>query len=249
MIQTVDINCDLGEGMANDAALMPYISSCSIACGGHAGTVDTMREAVQLAKRYHVKVGAHPSFPDSANFGRVKMGIAPEVLLSSIVEQIQTLKRVCDEEGVQLDYVKLHGALYNLSVTDATIAQCIISAIQEANGPFKIFTPYNSKLVKIAPPNFEFIFEAFIDRRYADNLTLISRTHPKAVIENPQEAWQQLHEMLTTKTVLTLSGKKKPMNAETFCLHGDHESAEAIAQYVHQKLKEQSIKVGRYETS
>lgn len=249
MTRTIDINCDLGEGLANDAALMPYISSCSIACGGHAGTIETMRATVALAKQHNVKIGAHPSFPDRANFGRVKMDIAPKVLLSSIVEQIQTLKRVCDEENVQLNYVKPHGALYNLSVTDATIAQCIISAVQEASGPFRVFTPYNSQLVKVAPPNFEFVFEAFIDRRYADDLTLMSRTHPKAVIENPQDAWQQLHEMLTTRKVLTLSGKKKPIRAETFCLHGDHKNAEVIAQYVHQKLKEQSIKVGRYETS
>ena len=122
----IDINADVGEGIGNEDLLMPYLSSCNIACGGHAGDESTMKSVVELAKQYQVKIGAHPSFPDRKNFGRVVMDIAHDVLLDSLKVQLKTLLAICNSNGVKIHHVKPHGALYNLAVYDEVIAEVIL---------------------------------------------------------------------------------------------------------------------------
>ena len=134
----IDINCDLGEGAGNDAQLMPLISSCNIACGGHYGDTDSIREAVRLALKYNVRIGAHPSYPDTENFGRKVMNCSPEELKQSIQEQLRLIQTVCEEEGAIISHVKLHGALYNKTSEDEELAKTVLEAIE----PLPISTIY-----------------------------------------------------------------------------------------------------------
>ena len=139
--QHVDINVDVGEGMGNEALIMPLISSCNIACGGHAGNTETMGSVVKLAKKHGVKIGAHPSFPDKENFGRVKIDIPYASLLSSISQQIKALQEVLSQEHGVLHHIKLHGALYNLAAVNAKTANGIIEVIKVWRCPLS-FMPH-----------------------------------------------------------------------------------------------------------
>ena len=126
----MDINCDLGEGLANDVQIMPYITSCNIACGGHAGSVEIMKETVLLAKKNRVKIGAHPSFIDMENFGRKELFLPNEFLRNQIISQVKILKEVSDKEGIRLHHVKLHGALYNMAAKFNDVAEAVIEAVR-----------------------------------------------------------------------------------------------------------------------
>ena len=235
----IDINCDMGEGIGNDAALMPYISSCNIACGGHAGDIESMWQTVLLAKKHQVKVGAHPSFPDTVHFGRKRIDIPAEELLASIVKQITALQNVCKAEGVALHHIKAHGALYNLLAKDTPTAEVFLKSVVQAKAASKIYTLPQSHLAVLAERTneVEVIYEAFIDRRYQDDLSLVPRSTPGAVIHEPEVAWEQFNRMLLDQEVMAQSGKVYPIKAATFCIHGDHPNAVNIVRYIHQKLK------------
>ena len=131
MVQTIDLNADLGEGCAFDAELMSVVSSCNIACGGHAGDDDSMRMALALAKQHGVAAGAHPSFPDRENFGRTNMAMARGELQQSLIDQVQRLKIIADELSVPLQHLKPHGALYNLAARDADLSASIITVLKQ----------------------------------------------------------------------------------------------------------------------
>ena len=149
----IDINVDVGEGINNETQLFPYISSCNIACGGHAGDTETMRSVVKLAKQYHVKIGAHPSFPDKEGFGRKTMDISCAALYTSIKAQIDDLISVLREEHMRLNHIKPHGALYNLAAIDAKCASVIIEVMKSILLPVKLYVPYNSVIEKMAIEN------------------------------------------------------------------------------------------------
>ena len=124
--QTIDINCDLGEEIGNEAQLMPFLSSCNIACGGHAGNDEIIREVIKLAKEHKVRVGAHPSFPDRKNFGRKEMEISEPDLKNSLIEQIGLVKKECLDNGILMNHIKPHGALYNLCNIDEFYARMVV---------------------------------------------------------------------------------------------------------------------------
>jgi UPF0271 protein len=241
MKYTIDINADLGEGMGQDAALMKYISSCSIACGGHFGTDETMRQTVKLAMKNNVKVGAHPSFPDKDNFGRKPLTIPKGELSEAIYFQLLHFYAVCETEEATVNHIKLHGALYNYAAADAATSDAVVEAIIATNVRPKLYVPYDSVLHHKAKHLVPLEFEAFIDRRYTRDGKLLSRTEAGALIETPDQAWEQLQLMLTEKAVITATGEKIPITASTFCIHGDHTNALQIAAYIHSKLKQHHI--------
>lgn len=230
----ININCDLGEGMGNDAQLMPYLSSCNIACGGHFGDDSTMRAAILLAKQHGVKVGAHPSFPDKKNFGRKEMSISPEELEASILQQVTDFKKICDELEVEMHHIKLHGSLYNLAGKDSGTAKVVLRAL-EIFKPIRLYTFDNSQIVEQSNGAFSICHEAFIDRSYQDDLSLVSRTHPLSLIESPKLALGQLDRMVNFGVVKCISGQEYPLKAETFCIHGDNKNAIEILEYIHSK--------------
>lgn len=243
MNYAIDINADLGEGFPYDALLMPLISSCSIACGGHFGDEVTMRDTIRLAKKHHVKVGAHPSFPDTENFGRKVMEIKEEALFQSLVNQMKGFFNICEEEDVTVNHIKLHGALYNLSAVDEKTARLVLNAIKEVTKETTIYLPGNSFFFAISKEKFTVKSEAFIDRGYTDAGFLAPRNIPGAVLESPEKCLVQLVELVTKNQVTSINGKKIPLYAETFCIHGDHEHSLEILQYLHQHLKEYNIKI------
>jgi UPF0271 protein len=242
VIQKIDINCDLGEGMPNDESLMPYISSCNIACGGHFGTKDTIRATIRIAKEFGVKVGAHPSYPDRENFGRKSMDISTDKLIKSLSEQISLFLTVCNEEGVQANHIKLHGALYNDSSNNEELVDAIQTVYKNLNLSLPLYLSPHSILAKRMR---NAVIEAFIDRRYNEDGSLTPRTHTGALIEDPIQAWEQLSRMYLNREVTCADGKTISINATTFCIHGDTKNALEIARFIDSKLKSLNIILDR----
>jgi len=244
MVKTIDINCDLGEGIGNDSSLMPLISSCSIACGGHYGDEETIYETLLLAKKFNVKVGAHPSFPDKPNFGRVPLTMTSEALTETITSQVKVFEKACKALDMPVHHVKLHGALYNLAATDTAVAEAVIAALKNCNFKEALYVPPHSVIGNLAKNDFELIYEAFIDRRYNPDLTLVSRTfNEKAIIANPEDAWMQLKNMIFDKKVLTSDSSFQHIEPATFCLHGDHPQAVVLLKHIHKQLQKNSIAI------
>ncbi|GAB5398535.1 MAG: 5-oxoprolinase subunit PxpA [Aureisphaera sp.] len=239
----IDINADLGEGTGNDPLLMPLISSCNIACGGHYGNEESMRSTIKLALKHGVKVGAHPSFPDRNNFGRKILTLTKNELTHSIFEQLLHFYAICETEGVTVNHIKLHGALYNYAAKDAPTADAVVEAIIATKTRPKLYVLHNSVLAKKAENLIPLEYEAFIDRRYHDDLSLVSRDNINAVIHEPAEAWQQLKGMVERQQVTTLSGSLQKIKASTYCIHGDHENSISILKYITTQMKDHSIKL------
>ncbi|MEN8125507.1 MAG: 5-oxoprolinase subunit PxpA [Bacteroidota bacterium] len=234
----MDINCDLGEGIGNDQQIMPFISSCNIACGVHAGSLSTMKTTVLLAKKHKVKVGAHPSFPDRENFGRTEMFIPKDILRSQIINQISSLKEITDNEGVRLHHVKPHGALYNMATKYNEVAMAIIEAIQYIDKKLILYVPYGSLIARKAKELMAPIFfEAFADRSYDNFLNLVSRTENDAIIVNSDKIFERVQQMIEKGTVISNSGKTIKIKADTICVHGDNPNAFEIVKKLSEFLK------------
>ena len=227
----MDVNCDLGEGLNNEHLIMPYISSCNIACGAHAGSVEMMDRVIALAIQYKVKLGAHPSFPDRENFGRLVMDISNEELFQSLVDQLKLFKQRAMLQNKEVHHVKPHGALYNLIAVNEEKAQIVVKAIQQVFEEVKLYVPYNSVIEKVAKENtIDIVYEAFADRNYNNDLTLVSRKEPHAVLTRPEEVFVHVSRMANESKVKTISGSYKNIKAETFCVHGDNENVLQIVE-------------------
>ncbi len=243
-MQTIDINCDVGESIGNEIDLMPYISSCSIACGGHAGTKKTIIETIKLALLYDVKIGAHPSFPDKENFGRKKMDISPANLQISIENQLKLVNDSVQRLKGKLHHVKAHGALYNLSAVNEEIAQIIIKAVKNTVDDVFLYVPYNSVIQKMAlKNNLKIKVEAFADRNYNTDLTLVSRKNKNALITDNQILIHHLLKMITQQKLISIDGVEVEIKADTFCIHGDNPNAKNLLKFMHKKLLENGIKI------
>lgn len=219
----MDINCDLGEGIGNDEQIMPFISSCNIACGVHAGSLTTMRNTVHLAKKNAVKIGAHPSFMDRANFGRKEMFIPKQILKSQIIDQIRSLKEITESEGGRLHHVKPHGALYNMAAKFNDVAMAVIEAVKYFEEDLILYVPYNS-LIAYKARQFEmpYYYEVFADRSYHNDLTLVSRDEQESVITDPLKISKRVKQMIEEGVIETIQGKKISIKLDTICVHGDN---------------------------
>lgn len=244
MNKIIDINCDVGEGLENEADLMPYISSCSIACGAHAGDEATIINTIQLALKYNVKVGAHPSFPDRKNFGRKVLDMPLSNLKQSLEAQIMLVKTHVDRLGTSLNHIKAHGALYNLSANDSKTAEALIEVVKNTANEAFLYVPYGSLLETLAKQiGLKTRVEAFADRNYNLDLTLVSRSSQNAVITDPNLVVKHLSNMVLHNHVISIDGVGVEMKAQTYCIHGDNPSAISILKKVSKKLKENGIKI------
>ena len=242
--KTIDINCDLGEGIGNDALIMPYISSANIACGYHAGDENTMRETVQLCKKYNVAVGAHPSYPDKENFGRTDMLLHPGEIYEMIVKQINCLEKIATENHAEIHHVKPHGALYNMAARDKSLAPFVALAILDTNPKYVLYGLSGSYLIKEGKAlGVKTANEVFADRAYKDDGSLISRSKPGALIEDTDKAVAQVLQMVKEGTVNSITGKKIPIIADTICIHGDGEHAVEFAKAIHSALTNEGIEI------
>ena len=237
----IDINCDVGEGIGNETLLLPLISSCNIACGGHAGDLSSMHHVVQLAIKNKVKIGAHPSYPDSANFGRLSIKIEKAVLQQSIKEQIDVLQAILKKEKTPLHHIKPHGALYNDIAKDENLAMVFLEAIQAYKDTSFLYVPYDSVIENLAKKNgFTVLLEAFADRNYNADLSLVSRKMPNAILEVPEEVLEHLVRMVKDSKVKTSEGLVKIL-ADTYCIHGDTPAALQILTYLSTTLAQYQI--------
>ena len=201
-MKTIDINCDVGEGIGNEEQLMPYLSSCNVACTGHAGTVKTIDETIFLAKRNNVKIGAHPSFPDKENFGRKIIEMPSGKLQKSIEQQIGILKKRIELQDMDLSHIKAHGALYNAAAKDEKIAKTFVNAVENSVEKAVLYVPFNSVIAQMAlDRKISIKYEAFIDRNYNDDLSLVSREKENAIIIDNVAAFEHLIRMFLNKII------------------------------------------------
>tara|TARA_R110002126_G_scaffold211115_1_gene357643 strand:+ start:263 stop:1006 length:744 start_codon:yes stop_codon:yes gene_type:complete len=238
----IDINCDVGEGIGNEADLFPMISSCNIACGGHAGSKESIRQSIELALKYNVRVGAHPSYPDRENFGRVSMNISDGDLIKSIRNQLKLFMTECNELGATLHHIKPHGALYNDFAKCEHLANVFLRAISTYKDKVILYVPYGSVVELLAKANnFSIMKEAFADRNYNNDLSLVSRKQDNALISNGKDVLEHLVLMSNENQVRTVNGEKIPIEADTFCIHGDTPSAFQILTYITVHLPEYNL--------
>lgn len=238
-----DLNCDMGEGLGNDEALMPFITSANIACGYHAGDETTMRSTVMMAKNAGVAIGAHPSFSDRENFGRtVVKDTSPQQVYELVSAQIQIIQQIVTECNTRLHHVKPHGALYNMAAKNAALALGIAQAIYDSDKSLILFGLSGSYLISEAKAmGLKTASEVFADRTYQDDGSLTQRTTSHALIDNEEQSISQVIQMIKKGTVTSLSGKEVPIVAETICLHGDGKNAVAFASAINKKLKAENI--------
>jgi UPF0271 protein len=232
----------MGEGIGNDEAIMPFITSANIACGYHAGDPTTMLDTILLAKGFNVAVGAHPSFLDRENFGRTEVKSSPQEVYELVITQIKMLGYLAEENNVPLHHVKPHGALYNMAAKDATLAKAIVEAVKLCDANLILYGLSGSHLIKEAKAvGLKNANEVFADRTYQNDGSLTPRSQPNALIEDETEAIHQVLCMIKGKKVITASRRYISIFADTVCIHGDGKHAVAFAQKIHNTLQQHGI--------
>ena len=237
MMRTVDLSADLGEGSPGEEEIWPLITSANVACGGHIGDATTMAAAVALAARWKVKLGAHPSYPDRENFGRKSLALAPSDLRVSLVEQLTALQKLATVSGMTLTHVKPHGALYNDAHHDPARAATIAEALQEVDPSLALVCPDASAMAKVARASGLIVIrEAFADRRYAADGSLVPRSRPGSLL-NVDEAAEQAALLISDGVVVTETGTRVPVAFDTICIHADMERAVERLYAVQQRIR------------
>lgn len=243
----IDLNADLGEFAESltdgtDFDLMRYVSSVNIACGGHAGDLDTMRQTLASAKRLHVAVGAHPSYPDRANFGRVELHLEPAQIEFAVRQQIITLADLALELGMQLTHVKPHGALYHAANQDSEIARALGRAVIAVDQNLIVIGQSGAASLDLwRDMGLRCAAEAFADRAYEPDGSLRKRHLPGALLEDPRRAAQQALSIALRRCVVASDGSELAVAADTVCLHSDTPGALAIARTVKQELESAGV--------
>lgn len=228
-----DLNCDMGEGIGNDELIMPCITSANIACGYHAGDENTMHQTILLAQKYKVNIGAHPSFFDRQNFGRTEIKSSLQEVCELVFKQIKILQKIAADNNAALHHVKPHGALYNMAAKDKVLARSIAQAVKDCDENLVLFGLSNSFLISEAKAfGVKTASEVFADRTYQDDGNLTPRTQPHALIEDTDEAIQQVLMMVKHGKVKTVSGKEISVVADTICIHGDGKNAVEFAKAI-----------------
>jgi UPF0271 protein len=217
---------------------MPFITSANIACGYHAGDEDTMKRTVELAIKYNVAIGAHPSYADRENFGRTDIRIPLNDVYELVTKQIYLLRKITKAAGASLHHVKPHGALYNMAARSKPLAAVIALAIKDVDKQLKLYGLSGSHLILESKKiGLSAVNEVFADRTYRDDGRLTPRSKMNALIIDKDKAVQQVIQMIKKGTVTTLSGKIIPIIAETICIHSDGEHAVEFAKAIHDAIK------------
>ena len=242
---TINLNCDLGEGGKYDALLMPFLSSCNIACGGHYGTAESVRTAVELAKQHHVQVGAHPSYPDLDNFGRQSMSLPFQDLKQSLHHQIDLVEEACQLYEVNLHHIKPHGALYNDMRKSPELVNLVLEVIQERNKDLVLFSPPRVNFQNDSPDLIPIWIEGFADRTYQNDLNLVPRTQKNAVLHDPDLISKTVFNMIKHQKVKSISGEEINQKFDTICVHSDTPNAYEILKTLTSQLSKNGIKIDR----
>lgn len=240
----IDFNCDLGEGCGDDAAIMPLITSASIACGGHAGDETTMRATLRLCREHGVAAGAHPGFADRANFGRNAVPLSPDQIGELVTGQVAALAGIAASEGVRLAHVKPHGALYNIAARDRDVAMAIARSVARFDPDLVLFGLSGSLLTAAGEAaGLRVAHEVFAERRYEADGSLTPRTHADAVIHDLDGAIAQVRRFVRDGAVIARSGERLPLRADTLCLHGDRPDAARFARSIRDALEADGVHI------
>ncbi|MBI81002.1 MAG: lactam utilization protein LamB [Gammaproteobacteria bacterium] len=227
-MKSIDINADLGEfrnrnQLKNELNILEHISSCSIACGGHIGDFDSIQSIMMPCKDLNISTGPHPSYPDKTGFGRKEININSDKLEKSITEQIELFFKVSKKLSYKPDHVKLHGRLYNDAAKKEHLANLFLKIVSSFDNDLSVIGPTNSLLETLTiKKGLRFIPEAFIDRAYNDDYSLVDRTKEDALLTSLDEKINQTRDIVINEEVTTITGKRIKMKAETLCIHGDN---------------------------
>jgi len=249
-MKQLDLNCDMGElpeaiADRTQEALMPSLTSVNVACGGHAGDEWTMKTTIEQALRWKLAIGAHPSYPDRANFGRVELKLPAETVAEFVFEQVQALGVVAANCGTRVAHVKPHGALYNQAAHNRELAVAIAKGVARWSRDVVLVGLAGSPMLDVfREAGFAVAAEAFADRRYEPDGTLRSRKFADALIRDPQQAGRQALSIVERRLVIASDGSEVPVNAQTLCIHGDTPGAPGIAAAVARILREAGVMLG-----
>lgn len=244
MAVNIDLNSDLGEhpDRSLDEQIMPHISSCNIACGGHAGDEASVKATIALAINHQVAIGAHPSYPDKENFGRQVMLIDEGDLFRSLHEQILLVKSTAEVFNVPLHHIKPHGALYNKAAVDADISKLICEVVKSIDPELKLYGLAHSITEATAEKHdIHFIGESFADRRYNPDKTLKSRKFPDAVLTSTKDVLAQVEELVLNKRAFASDWIS--IESKTVCLHSDTKGAVTLAKRIHEHLVSKGVNI------
>jgi UPF0271 protein len=243
----IDLNCDMGElpeaiADGTQEALMRSITSVNVACGGHAGDEGTMKTTIEQALRWKLAIGAHPGYPDRANFGRLELKLTAKAIADTVFEQVRALAGIAAACGAQLAHVKPHGALYNQAVRDREIAEAIAEGVARWNKDVVLVGLAGSPMLDVfRKAGFAVAAEAFADRRYEADGTLRSRKFEDALIRDPEEAGRQALNIVERGVVSACEGTEVSVDVQTICIHGDTPGAPEIAATVARTLREAGV--------
>jgi UPF0271 protein len=241
-MKVIDLNCDMGEGAGDDAQIIPLVSSVNVACGFHAGGPDVMHQTVRLARKHGVAVGAHPSYPDRAGFGRRFMAASHEEVRDDVTYQIGALWAFCRAEGVPLTHVKAHGALYNAAAQDPALALAICEATRDVDPALTVVCLARSPMVEVARGlGVRCAEEAFADRAYTSAGSLVPRGTPGAVIRDPEKVGERVSMMVRERRVVAIDGAVIPIDPETICVHGDTPGAAQLVAAIRARLEADGV--------
>jgi len=245
----VDINCDMGESfgvyrLGFDEEMMSHITSANIACGYHAGDPIVMERTIALAKNHGVSVGAHPGFPDLVGFGRRNMELTPQEVRNDIIYQAGALAAFAQIEGVSLQHVKPHGQLYNLAAKDKPMTEAICDAISGLGKNLILVALSGSQMAEIATKSgLKVAREAFADRAYHRDGSLVSRKREGSVIHDPERVAERVIQMVQEGKVQSIEGDLIDLEVDSVCVHGDTPGAVQLAQTIRRKFQEAGISV------
>jgi len=248
-MKRIDLNCDMGEmpeaiADGTQESLMPSLTSVNIACGGHAGNASTMKATIEQALRWKLAIGAHPGYPDRANFGRVALDMPSQAIADSVFEQLRTFAEIAAGCGAPVVHVKPHGALYNQAAGDRMVAQAIADGVRRWNRDVALVGLAGSLMLDVfRDAGFRVAAEAFADRRYEADGTLRARKFEDALLRDPLEAGQQALRIVEQGTVVASGGAEIAVNAQTICIHGDTPGAPKIAAAVAQTLRQAGVEL------
>ena len=240
----IRINSDLGEGTGVEKDIMPFLNSCSIACGGHTGDKSSMTNTILIAKKYDVNIGAHPSYPDKENFGRKNISISNADLSNSLMSQIDDLERIARSLETSLNHIKLHGALYNLSANDLETASIIIKLMRFKYSDKILYVPYGSLISELAiENNIKIYYEVFLDRNYNNDLSLVSRENNNSMILDYQKMLKRLENVINDNKIQTIGGDYKKILADTFCVHGDSLEIASVIRNLFNEINKHNLEI------
>lgn len=233
----IDINCDMGEGLENEAQLIPFISAANIACGYHAGNEETMRQVIKLCLQNNVHIGAHPSFDDKENFGRTAIQLPVKEIYNLITTQLEIINAIAIECGAKLHHVKAHGALYNMAAKDVAMAKAIAQAVKDFDLSLVYYGLSGSVMIEEAAKlGLITANEVFADRTYQTDGSLTPRSQKNALIDDSNELIKQVTKFIKENKVTTVTGEDIFLKADTICIHGDGANAVEFAKAIYESI-------------